>query len=243
MTGTQEARIGQDQITRLLLAGGVGGPPLFVAVLLLEGATRPGYNAWVQAGSALSLSRWGWVQMANFVVCGVLVFGFALGLRRLLAAGGRGSTWGPRLIAAFGLALVVAGVFVTDPAQGYPPGTPSGPAVATTWHGAIHAFAGLMVFAALLPSACYVMASYFANASGGRGWALYSIATGIVIWASFVDFIVAGARNGPAGFYERIAILAGWGWIAFLAFRYLPQTRPSASAARSARGTGVEASS
>ena len=225
-----DAQIGQDRITGLLLAGGVVGSLLFVAVLLIEGATRPGYDGWVQAGSALSLSGWGWMQIVSFVVCGVLFFGFAIGLRRMLAPGGRGSTWGPRLIAAFGLALVVAGVFVTDPAQGYPPGTPSGPAVTTSWHGAIHAFAGVMIFVVLLPIGCYVMASYFAKAVNIRGWALYSIATGLVIWASFTAFIVAGLHNGPAGFYERIAIIAGWGWIALLALRYLPQTRPSASA-------------
>jgi hypothetical protein len=168
----------------------------------------------------------------NFVICGGLIFGFAIGLRRMLAPDGRGSTWGPRLIAALGLALVVAGVFVTDPAQGYPLGTPSGPAVTTSWHGAIHAFAGVMIFVVLLPIACYVMASYFANAVNSRGWTLYSIATGLVIWASFTAYIVAGLHNGPAGFYERIAIIAGWGWIALLALRYLPQTRPSASAAQ-----------
>src|SRR5215471_4346999 len=75
------AQAGQDRITQWMLAGGVVGSVFFVAVLLIEGATRPGYDAWVQAGSALSLSGWGWMQIANFVVCGVLVFGFALGLR------------------------------------------------------------------------------------------------------------------------------------------------------------------
>ncbi len=46
----------QPLTTRLLLACGVVGPFLFTSVLLIEGATRPGYNPWVQAGSALSLS-------------------------------------------------------------------------------------------------------------------------------------------------------------------------------------------
>jgi hypothetical protein len=58
-----DAQIGQDRITGLLLAGGVVGSVLFVAVLLVEGATRPGYDGWVQAGSALSLSGWGWIAL------------------------------------------------------------------------------------------------------------------------------------------------------------------------------------
>jgi hypothetical protein len=86
-----------------------------------------------------------------------------------------------------------------------------------------------MIFVVLLPIACYVMASYFATAVNIRGWALYSIATGPVIWASYTAYIVAGLHNGPAGFYERIAIISGWVWIALLALRYRPQTRSSAS--------------
>lgn len=222
-TDAMRATAGQARITRWLLAGGVVGPLLFIVALLIEGATRPGYDAWVQAGSALSLSGWGWMQIASFIICGVLIFGFAIGLHRTLAVGGRGASWGPLLIAALGVALVVAGVFVTDPAQGYPPGTPNGPSVMTTWHGAIHAFAGGLIFVVLLPSACFVMASYFASVTRSRAWAIYSVATGIVIWAAFAAFIANGLGNGPAGFYERIAIIAGWLWVALLAARLLRQ--------------------
>jgi hypothetical protein len=58
-----DAQIGQERITGLLLAGGVVGLLLFVVVLLIEGATFPGYDGWVQAGSALSLSGWGWMPI------------------------------------------------------------------------------------------------------------------------------------------------------------------------------------
>ena len=93
---------------RLLLAGGVVGPILFILVLLLEGAIRPGYNAWHMVGSLLELSAWGWMQRANFIVCGVLLLCFALGLRGIFRSG-IGSLWGPLLLAIFGLGLIVAG--------------------------------------------------------------------------------------------------------------------------------------
>lgn len=224
--------IGRDRTTHWLLVGGVAGPILFVVVMLIEGATRPGYDAWMQAGSSLSLSEWGWMQIVNFIICGILIAGFAIGLHRVLASGGRGATWGPRLIAAIGVALVVAGVFTTDPAQGYPPGTPPGPSKVTTWHGAIHGFAGGLIFIVLLPAACYVMAAYLASMGRSRGWALYSIATGIVIWASFAAFIATGLGSGPAGLYERIAIVAGWGWLALLAVWSLRQARSLDASAR-----------
>lgn len=220
-----------DGLTRWLLVGGVIGPALFVVAFIIEGATRPGYDPWLQAVSALSLSGWGWMQVVNFLVCGTLVIGFAIALRRALSAGGRGPLWGPLLIAVVGIGLIVAGLFATNPAQGYPPGTPDGPSVTTTLHGTIHGFAGLVVFG-VLPIACYVMAHYFAGRSGWRGWALYSVATGIAMWACFAGFIATGLGNGPAGLYERLAIIAGWSWIVLLALRLLRLTRaPVAHAA------------
>ena len=71
-------------ITRLLLWAGTIGPLFFVVVLLIEGATRPGYNAWRNFGSSLSLGSQGWMQIANFLICGVLMIGFAFGLRQAL---------------------------------------------------------------------------------------------------------------------------------------------------------------
>jgi Protein of unknown function (DUF998) len=52
------------------------------------------------------------MQIANFVVFGLLALGFAIGLRQVLRIG-RGSLWGPILVAAFGLCLILAGIFVT----------------------------------------------------------------------------------------------------------------------------------
>ena len=56
-----------DRMTLLLLTGGALGGLLFTAVYLVEGATRPGYDALVLPISALSLGPGGWVQQANFV--------------------------------------------------------------------------------------------------------------------------------------------------------------------------------
>jgi Protein of unknown function (DUF998) len=55
---------------------------LFTAVYLVEGATRPGYDAWRQAISTLSLGPGGWIQQANFVTLGVVTLGLALAWRQ-----------------------------------------------------------------------------------------------------------------------------------------------------------------
>ena len=45
--------------TEFLLGCGVVGPLLFIIVFLIEGATRPGYNAWRTDVSYLALSNQG----------------------------------------------------------------------------------------------------------------------------------------------------------------------------------------
>ena len=93
--------------------------PLFVLVAAAQVLTRDGFDITRQPLSLLSLGDNGWIQIANFIVSGVLVLAFAVGLRRTLASG-RGRTWGPVLIGGYGAGLVVAGIFTPDPSQGFP---------------------------------------------------------------------------------------------------------------------------
>ncbi len=65
------------------------------------------------------------------------------------------------MIALVGLGFILAGIFTTDAAQGYPPGTPEGPSVTTTWHGLLHVFTGAFPVFGALPLACLVMARTF----------------------------------------------------------------------------------
>lgn len=222
----------QSSITRFLIAGGAIGPLLFIIVLLIEGATRSGYSAWHNYGSSLSLSNQGWMQIANFLVCGLLTLGFAVGLRQVFQTG-RGSVWGPILLGVFGVSLIVAGLFVTDPSLGYPTGTTSsGP---QTLHGTIHGVAGLVAFCSLAV-ACCVIARRFAHDPNWKGWAIYSNVTGALVIVFFIASTTVSAldENGvlsgsPTGLFQRIAIIAGWGWIALLAMRLLRNMRSSVS--------------
>jgi hypothetical protein len=60
----------QIRSTEFLLRCGVVGPLLFIAVFLVEGLTRPGYDPYHSMVSELQLSGWGWQQIANFLMCG-----------------------------------------------------------------------------------------------------------------------------------------------------------------------------
>jgi hypothetical protein len=112
------------QIAWLLTAGIVAGP-LFLAVWALQAFTRDGFDPGRHPISLLSLGQLGWIQIANFVVTGALLVGCAVGLRHVLHRG-RGGTWGPWLVGAFGAGLILAGVLVTDAGAGFPSGAPAG---------------------------------------------------------------------------------------------------------------------
>jgi len=164
------------------------------------------------------------MQIANFLVCGLLTLGFAVGLRQVPQTG-RGSIWGPLLPGIFGLALIVAGLFVTDPSLGYPPSTHGGGP--QTLHGTVHGVAGFITFSSVA-IASFVMARRFAGDPDWKGWALCSIVTGILVIVFFIAATAVSALDesgvlpgSPTGLFQRIAIIAGWGWIALLAIRLL----------------------
>jgi hypothetical membrane protein len=210
--------------TRTLLVCGVIGGPLFVAVFLIEGATRAGYDPLRHPFSSLALGESGWTQIANFVVAGLLTLAFATGLRRAFRPPG-GSTWGPLLVGAWAVGLLGAGVFVIDPVNGYPPRVPDRMA-GYSCHGALHDIFSLFAFAALA-TACFLFARRFA-ARGERGWAAYSAFTGLVFVGAFVLSSAGFGRVeglvNLAGLFQRVAVIVGFGWLTLLAVHLLRGT-------------------
>jgi hypothetical protein len=160
--------------TPRLLVGGAAAGPLFLAVALGQVLTRDGFDLGRHPLSMLSVGDHGWIQIANFVVAGVLTLGLAVGLRRVWRDG-RGHRWGPILLGVYGAGLVAGGVFVADPALGFPPGAPDGIPTDISWHAAVHSLAPVVAFNAVIV-ACVVYAVRFASRRD-RGWAVYSAAT------------------------------------------------------------------
>lgn len=199
----------------MLWCGAIGAV-LFLAVALVDGATRDGYNPALHPVSALSLGSRGWVQIGNFIITGVLMLALALGLRRALGRD-RAVIWGSGLVCAFGSGLVLSGVFTMDPVHGYPKGSLPGASGTPSWHGSLHDFAGFVVFASL-PAAILVLANSRQIAWRSRVWVLYSRASGLAMIALFVAFAsVTEAGGAFAGTLQRLAIATGWIWIAVIA--------------------------
>ena len=205
-----------------LLCGAIAGP-LFMLVLLVQGATREDYNPIRHHGSSLELgSSLGWVQQANFIVAGSLMLIFALGLPGALRERGRRSTSGPLLIGVWGLGLLGAGVFLDDPVSGYPPGTPA-MTVPPTTHGDMHGKTSLVGFLALT-AAYFVFARHFA-AWGERRWALYSTLSGVLFPIGFVLFVAASLQAeglvDVGGLIQRLTVTVAWAWLTLLAAHLL----------------------
>jgi hypothetical protein len=205
-------------MTRALLASGVVAGPLFVVVVFLQAFTRAEFDFKRHPLSLLSLGQLGWIQIANFVVTGLLYLASAVGIRQALYPG-RGGTWGPPLIGVFGGALVWAGIFLPDPYDGFPPGTPAGPGH-FSWHGILHDIAPPVAFLAL-SVACLVFARRFASLRQA-GWTVSCVA---VCLALFVPALF----SGKAWFSLVLALAAavGWGWASVIAARLMTELEVS----------------
>jgi hypothetical protein len=209
------------KLTRALLACGVVAGPLYILVGVIEMLIRPGFDLRRHSLSLLSNGELGWIHIAMLVTTGLLTVAGAIGMRWVLR-GERGGTWGPVLVGVYGLGLIGAGFFVADPAFGFPPGTPAD-ANAVTWHGLMHFVSGGIGFLALI-AACCVFARQFA-ARKQRGWAVYSLITGVLFFAAFFG-IAAGSQQGGAtltvvNLAFSVAVVLGWAWISLMAARLM----------------------
>lgn len=213
-------------VTRSLLGYGVIAGPFYLVVGLAQALTRDGFDLARHDLSLLANGPWGWVQITNLVLAGLMSIAAAIGVRRALR-GGRGGTWGPRLIGLYGLGLVAGGVFLADPMGGFPPGTPDGQA-AMSWHGVLHMVSGAVGFLALI-AACFVLARRFAG-QGRTAWAWYSRATGIVFLVGFAG-VASGSTSTIAVLGLWVGVVAGWAWLAALSVHLYRLRTPVAGAA------------
>jgi hypothetical membrane protein len=179
---------------------GMAGPVLFGTVLvaltvlrydfMLGIGWRPATDPAGTWPSGLALGPYGWVQTANFVVSGVLLMVFAVGLHRG-ATGGRGSRSGPVLLFVAGMAMALMG-FETDPISRATP---------RTLHGWIHDLAFVLFVLALL-SALFFLWRRLEKDPLWQNHARYTLVTGIL--AAILLFLPGVA------YYLFVAVVLLW---------------------------------
>ena len=205
--GTRTAR------TRFLLTCGAIAAPLWALVSLAQAATRDGFDLTRHPLSALSNGSLGWLQIANFVIAGILTVAGAVGLRQALS-----SKWAPRLILINGLGQFAAGLLVMDPADGFPVGTPYGMPQALTWHSYGHMAAGTIAFGTLI-AACYVLARHFRRA-GNRAYAVASRVAGTALLVGDL-WAMSGGQAGSLTL--AVGAITATLWVAWVSAQYRRQ--------------------
>jgi hypothetical membrane protein len=198
-------------VTRSLLGYGPLAGVVYVTSGVVQGVTRDGFDLSRHSLSLLANGPLGWIHVTTLVVAGLMTIAAAVGVHRALRQAG---SWGGALLAGYGLALVLGGIFVADPMDGFPVGTPAGPPAEVSWHGMLHFVSGAIGFACLI-AACFVLARRFA-AERRRGWATSSRVTGVLFLAGFVG-VAAGAGSTGTNLAFVAAVILAWAWVSALA--------------------------
>jgi len=216
----------ESRATRALLTCGAAGPVLFLLLFHLDAVTRPGYELLRHGPSLLMTGDRGTLQVLNFVLAGLLALACAVGLRRTITHG-RAATWGPRLMAVYGIGVICTALFRTDPEEGYPPGTPTdrlpGTNYPSTWHSTLHTPSVILLFASATAT-CFVFARRFATEPGGRPWAACLVAIGVAaptMLALGISISAIPALTTLDGILGRAIIPLGFIWATLIPLRLL----------------------
>lgn len=151
---------------------------------------HPLYATTIDWPSGLSLGPYGWVMISAFILSGLLLAGFALGLYKELAADA-GAKRATVLLFSAALAMLLLG-FKTDPTYRTTP---------HTIHGLLHDGAFVLLGLTLLP-AMFLLAHIFRRNPRWRDHARYTLITVLVIAPAF-------ALKGIA-FYVFLAGVLAW---------------------------------
>jgi len=101
--------LGPSRLTPFAL-GGIAGPCVFTALVVVQAALQPDYSDVELPISALAAWPLGWLQNLNFYAFGALLIALAVGLHLGIRPTPRGVS-GPAVLAASGVGTIFAGVF------------------------------------------------------------------------------------------------------------------------------------
>ena len=200
-----------------LAATGIAAPGIFTVVALVHSLLRPDHSLVALPISALAVGPSGWVQNMNFIISGVLISAYPIGLH----LGVRRTRWGmlgPAILVLSGLGVVLAGVFPAVDASG---------AFSNDQVG--HTVAVFMTFL----GAGIGLISLSRRLAGDPSWgnlAPYTLATGIAIVVLFFAFGALAEEPGAPlhpwmGLFQWVMLVLWFTCTIILALRLLRVTR------------------
>ncbi len=201
----------------VLAAAGIVGPVMFAVVALAQSMLRSEHSLVEHPISALAAEPSGWVQDVNFVVIGLLLIAYAVGLH----LGVRPARWGmigPAFLVLSGVGGGLEGVFPATDASGAFSDEQAGHTV-----GAFVSFLGAGI-------GLIVMSRRLAGDPRWRSVATYALATGIVIVILFFAF--GGLAESPGaplhpwmGLFQWVMVAVWFTCTIVLALRLLRLTK------------------
>jgi hypothetical protein len=186
-----------------LLCSSIIGSILFSVVYFCFGLIEPNYYVLRQPIGDLLLLPYGWIQSANYIIFGLFIGAFAVGVRKEM-----GSGFGVNLIPLFhlltALGLILCGIFIHEPN---------------------HTFANLLSFVSVLIS--FLLFAYrFTGDLRWKGWTTFTLFSTILMILLSVVFIYTKGRNGAyAGVFERMVIITRLVWSFIFIMRLLDGRR------------------
>lgn len=204
--------------TNVLLTCGIVAGPFFVLSSFIHGLMHPGFDMIRHPASLLSVGYFGWIQIATFIITGLLYIAAAKGLQNVLHSG-IGSRFVSPLFVIVGIAFVSGGVFVADPSLGFPPGTPAGVPKEMSWHAMAHGFAPIIGFLALF-IALIILARRFGSQKQ-KGWMWTTIVIAIITWIlSSMSSFTGNWETGDFNFLPLwIGVALGYGYTSLLLYK------------------------
>jgi hypothetical protein len=168
--------------------------------------------------SELSLGSWGWMQITNFLITGILILLFGRGVAKQFATG-KAPKVGSICLQIIGLSLIASGPFVTDPSAMFNQ---------YSIHGIIHGIFGAIVFS-LAPVTCFVFFHPFRRDPSWRVFAGWTITIGVllVIGIGFLKVSQFPQSNLFVwkGLIQRIILITYMTWILSFAIQLLKRLR------------------
>ena len=200
--------IGPLRICNILALAGLVGPSIFIVTDLTAAISQPEYSAIRDSISSLAWSPMGWLQTIGFIIVGLLVEVFAVGLFFSIH-GGRGFGLGIGLLVFFGFGLLLIGAFHTDLIGGQ-----------QTTEGLIHTVAAKVTFS-IFPIASILIAFSLRKDSRWKGFLVHTAVTSSLAMALVIGHLWLPDELSWFGLYERILVANTVVWVAIIAIHCL----------------------
>jgi len=212
----------QTQFRKLSAWAGILAPIIFVGVFTVEGGLRNGYDPMSMYISALSLGNRGWIQILNFIILGILLFLFTLGLSKEFQTG-KASRGGIITFYILSALFFISGPFVMDPAD-----TPTNQLTA---HGFIHGISGGIVFL-LMPIIIFIFLRRFISDNTWQSFRWWTLILGVIEASGVIVFtyvskipIEQNSYMNLLGLFQRVALIPFMVWVFLFGIEMLRKQR------------------